>query len=256
MGRMSNNIKTKGTAMNGKLIATGVVCFALGFIAHGFLPLKDSTAKSTLAAEQPLSAAQTTGSKSPSTKATLATTESNQSAITSHNTTTRLEHPSRISGTTAKLPAADIKRDSATPINNSGKLKFTQRTEISDESIDELVPKPFNNSVKHLQPELKSKFANYLLAENQSDADRQAENFLNDALNRGQLAGIAEVSLISCKAGLCEVRLIEQAVNQTMPIVFKLMTPYRDYLQDAIASSTSDGELVYIHYLYNIKPSS
>lgn len=238
--------------MNRQLIATGAICFALGFGTHLVLSKGSLTTASsqTAVVEHPIEKSQTTSSKPASTlpetsNATLTRITQTASSINKQD-----ESSNKISTTTPDK--SDIKASAG----NIGKLKYTQRTEISDESIDELIPKPFNNRVKHLTPELKSKYANYLLTENQNDADKRAENFLNDALNHGQLAGIAEVNFIGCKAGLCEVRLIEQAVNQTMPTVFKLMTPYRDYLQDAIASSTSDGEQVYIHYLYNIKPAS
>lgn len=230
--------------MNRQLIATGVLCFGLGFIAHTFLsptstPIPTSITSTAKQSSQPAVPAQV-----------LANHQADQ------NKTLPPDNPIKQSASSAPINRAETNSNKDAPnAGVPGKLKFTQRTEISDESIDELVPKPFNSSIKHLQPELKTKFANYLLSETQTDAERQAENFLNDALNRGQLAGIAEVKLIGCKAGLCEVRLIEQAVNQTMPTVFKLMAPYRDYLQDTITSSTSDGEQVYIHYLYNIKPS-
>ncbi len=237
--------------MNGKLIATGVICFALGFFFKGLLPVGDArvsaspnlTTQSSTAAVQLPTITQAGGN---SNSTTPTQTTSNNSAAHFTNSSSKANNLTEIPETTPNKNTSDN-------LSGKSKLKFSQRTEISDESIDELVPKPFNNSVKHLQPDIKEKFSRYLSTENQNDSDIQAERFLNDALNQGQLAGIAEVNFIGCKAGLCEVRLFEQTPNQTMPTIFKQLTPYGDYFQDATSSMTSDGQQTYIHYVINLK---
>lgn len=239
--------------MNGKLITTGIICFGLGVIAGKCIPdagsngLSVNTASNSVqtninAAANPLALAES----SPTEATPRPVVQSPQSAISASSS--NITHLPAEKTTTSTQPL----QTAAT--GGAGKVKFTQRTELSDESIDALVPKPFNGHVKLMQADIKNKFANYLQSETQNDSDTRAQQFLNDAINRGQLAGIAEVNFIGCKASLCEVRLFERTPNETMPLITKQLMPYHDYFQVAATSMmTDESQQTHILYVVEVK---
>jgi hypothetical protein len=95
----------------------------------------------------------------------------------------------------------------------------TALPEISDESIDQFVPEPFNKSLKGMHGKIRNKYIEFAEAETQNDWDKTTENTLNDTLNNGQYGNKMIVEGITCRANLCELKFIEREPNAVAGIM-------------------------------------
>ena len=126
--------------------------------------------------------------------------------------------------------------------NTKAALKFITTTELADESVDDLVPKPFNDIIKNLHGGIKQKYADFLASDEQSDINQKAENYLNDALNNGQLGNYVEINSIQCHAALCEVRAFERQPGTAIDIINKQLNAQNDYFRSTSYSINNNDK--------------
>ena len=151
-----------------RILATtiGVVCLVIGFFAGKF----------TQGASTQTTANTTQQYVNAETKNSLNNTPITEPATASSENTVRPTKDCSPVIVTSTKENAHITTQPTKPIgvdgiNTSNKpaLKFTTTIELSDESVDELVPKPFNNAIKSMHGQFKEKYAEFLANETKNE---------------------------------------------------------------------------------------
>lgn len=198
---------------NSQWIVVTIFAFFIGYITNFFTADRKSEKRSTNCAENLVSSNSqkstlSINQKSSST-ANLQTNENQQSA--SKNDAQDLE--------LTTLSSCDSQTNSAK--SNSSTIS----TEISDDEIDELLPKPFDASLKKLHGPLKEKYKAF------SDIDRTKIDIW-DIHMQGQLTDFVlsrpsatdiKIDSIKCNANMCEMRLVEQKKFLLLALFGELM---------------------------------
>lgn len=82
--------------------------------------------------------------------------------------------------------------------------------QLSDEEIDQLIPKPFNSSFKKAHPDLKTKYKDFVdPAKGTDDWDLRMQGLLRDFVMSRPMAADIVIESLQCRANMCEMRLLE-----------------------------------------------
>lgn len=87
----------------------------------------------------------------------------------------------------------------------------TPSNQLSDEEIDQLIPKPFSASFKKAHPDLKAKYKDFVdTSKNRPDDwDMRMQGLLRDFIMSRPMATDIIIESLLCNANMCEVRLLE-----------------------------------------------
>jgi hypothetical protein len=107
-------------------------------------------------------------------------------------------HPaaSQTASTSSTSPAASTTDTGADP--------------LSEEEIDQLIPKPFSTSFKKAHPDLKAKYKDFVDPNKRPDDwDIRMQGLLRDFIMSRPTAADINIESLICNASMCEVRLLE-----------------------------------------------
>jgi len=100
----------------------------------------------------------------------------------------------------------------------------TAANQLSDEDIDQLIPKPFNTSFKKAHPDLKTKYKDFIDPDKRPDDwDVRMQSLLRDFIMSRPMAADIIIDSLVCNANMCEVRLLENKKYLLLGLFGELM---------------------------------
>lgn len=139
-------------------------------------------------------------------------------ASTSQSAASSTAQSRSTSEATSQQEPSPTQTASATPTTNAAP------TQLSDEEIDQLIPKPFNTSFKKAHPDLKTKYKDFVDPNKRPDDwDIRMQGLLRDFIMSRPMATDIIIDALACNANMCEVRLLENKKYLLLGLFGELM---------------------------------
>ncbi|MFO1389460.1 hypothetical protein [Cellvibrio sp.] len=189
-------------------IAALVASFAAGFGIHAFISTPDSTV--SVQAQSQLSNLDEKTLDIDAIKFPDGSIQSS-SSVKDTESKSSIAHSSQ-SGASNSSSSSSTAASAETGPDPTNSLSSTPPNQLSDEEIDQNIPKPFNDSFKKAHQSLKEKYKDFLETNNQrkDDWDIRMQGLLTDFVMSRPLATDIKIESIRCNANMCEMRLFEQ----------------------------------------------
>lgn len=219
-------------------LAALVVAFAAGFGTHAIISAPDSSIHPQ--AQLPNSA-QLSNSQDNILNTVDIELPDDSSQINNpekYSASTSSKNQSSHSGTSVPSSSSSIAAIADTATDASSSATSTPPNQLSDEEIDQKIPKPFNASFKKAHPTLKEKYKDFLDTDHhhKDDWDIRTQGLLTDFVLSRPLATDITIESISCNANMCEMRLFEQKK-------FLLLSLFGELMQQPWLSNQVNGNV-------------